>query len=516
MNGEFFHNKQKIWQVALFSFLLTILWIYFLFQNTFYGMVLIWSRSETFAHGYLVFPIVIWLIWRKRHLLALRVPKANFLFLIPLALVSFLWFLGDLVYINSVTQLTAIALVVLAIFSIFGWNVTSVIIFPLLFLFFSVPLGEFLLPVLMEWTAKFTVIAIRWSGIPVYQDGLQFIISSGSWSVVEACSGVRYLISSFMIGTLYAYLNYQKFNRRLIFICVSLVVPIVANWMRAYLIVMLGHFSGNTLAVGFDHIIYGWVFFGFVIALMFLIGSRWTEDVTIDIFEDDLRVSKDRPNSLKLICVCFLISCLVAIPVFWSYFISKNIVLNAPVLEPPKIFNSGWIISSVKLNNFKSGFIAPSAEISETYNKKSSNVGVHIAYYRGQNYEKKLVNPNNFLIDASDKVWSKSSTERYVINFSDVVLPVKLRRWNYTGVTNSSIDHRLQEWQFYWVNDSFVAGDYQAKIYGALQRLLGRGDDSAVITLYAVDDESAKIALENFLENNYLEIKTLLENVRAK
>ena len=124
------------------------------------------------------------------------------------------------------------------------------------------PFGEFLLPVLMEYTANFTVTALRLSGIPVYREGLQFVIPSGSWSVVEACSGVRYLIASFMIGTLFAYLNYRSTRRRLVFMGVSIVVPILANWLRAYMIVMLGHLSGNTIAVGVDHLIYGWLFFG--------------------------------------------------------------------------------------------------------------------------------------------------------------------------------------------------------------------------------------------------------------
>jgi hypothetical protein len=44
------------------------------------------------------------------------------------------------------------------------------------------------------------------------------------------------------------------------------------------MIVMIGHLSDNTLAVGVDHLIYGWVFFGIVIMAMFWIGARWRED----------------------------------------------------------------------------------------------------------------------------------------------------------------------------------------------------------------------------------------------
>ena len=112
----------------------------------------------------------------------------------------------------------------------------------------------------------------------MYREGLQFIIPSGSWSVVEACSGIRYLIASITVGCIFAYLSYRSLRQApgCSFWWPSL-VPLVANWVRAYLIVMLGHLSGNELATGVDHLIYGWVFFGVVIMAMLLIGARWAD-----------------------------------------------------------------------------------------------------------------------------------------------------------------------------------------------------------------------------------------------
>ena len=123
------------------------------------------------------------------------------------------------------------------------------------------------------------MIAVRASGIPVYRDGLQLVIPSGTWSIIEGCSGIRYLIASLMVGALFAHLNYRSTSRRLMFMLVALVVPIVANWFRAYMIVMIGHLSNNRLAVGVDHLIYGWVFFGVVIGETTVIGKAVnTED----------------------------------------------------------------------------------------------------------------------------------------------------------------------------------------------------------------------------------------------
>ena len=152
------------------------------------------------------------------------------------------------------------------------------VVFPLLFLFFAVPMGEDLTPPMMEFTATFTVEALKLSGIPVYRDGLWFSLPSGNWSVVEACSGVRYLIAAFTLGFVYAYITYHTLWKRVLFVILSVVVPILANGLRAYMIVMIGHLSKMEYATGVDHLIYGWIFFGVVMFVLFWIGSYWQEE----------------------------------------------------------------------------------------------------------------------------------------------------------------------------------------------------------------------------------------------
>lgn len=248
------------------------------YWGTLRSMVAIWARSETFAHGFLVLPIVLWLVWRQREELAGLIPRPDHRALWAALPVGLLWLAGSLAGSNAATQFALVALAAVGVWALLGRQVAGRLAFPLGFLFFAVPFGEFLLPVLMEWTARFTVLGLRLTGVPVYREGLEFVIPSGNWSVVEACSGIRYLIASVMVGTLFAYLNFRSLHRRLAFVAVSMGVPLVANWVRAYLIVMIGHVSGNRLATGVDHLIYGWVFFGVVVGLLFLAGSRFREE----------------------------------------------------------------------------------------------------------------------------------------------------------------------------------------------------------------------------------------------
>src|SRR6266581_6001215 len=238
-DGYAARRHRRAWPLALAACIVSILWIIAWYGSTGLAMVSIWARSDTFAHGFIVLPIALWLVWRVRARIAAVTPHPSWWVLAPIAAAGFAWLMGELAAVNAVSQSAFTALLVLTVPAVLGTRVARVIAFPLGFMFFAVPIGEFLMPQLMSWTADFTVLALTLTGIPVYREGLQFVIPSGYWSVAEACSGVRYLIASLMVGTLYAYLVYRSPRRRLVFVGVSILVPIVANWLRAYMIVMI-------------------------------------------------------------------------------------------------------------------------------------------------------------------------------------------------------------------------------------------------------------------------------------
>ena len=127
----------------------------------------------------------------------------------------------------------------------------------------------------MDLTAAFAVKGIELVGIPVYSDGLLITIPPGNFEVAEACAGLRFLIATIALGFLFSYLTYNSIWRRAAFLALSVVVPIVANGIRAWGIVFLGYQSDMTVAVGFDHIIYGWIFFAIVVALVLALSWRF-------------------------------------------------------------------------------------------------------------------------------------------------------------------------------------------------------------------------------------------------
>ena len=511
------------WRSALLALVVLLAVILTVYRETALAMVTIWYRSETFTHGFVVLPIVLWLVWRRRALVARLTPSPSPWLLMAFAGLALMWLLGDLVAVNSVTQLAMVAMMVASVPAVLGFSVAAAIAFPLAFMFFAVPIGEFIMPQLMDWTADFTILALRLSGIPVYREGLNFVIPTGNWSVVEACSGVRYLIASLTVGTLYAYLNYQSTQRRLLFVLVSILVPVVANWLRAYMIVMLGHLSGNTIAVGADHLVYGWAFFGVVILLMFMIGARWSEPelnaATPDAAPGTSTTGGKQPSMAGFWLFALVFAVIVASPLFAKRMLEQtgsgpaNQVVLADANLPP------WQAADAGAIGFKPHFLNPSAESNRLYVDGDKTIGVYQAYYRGQNYERKLVTSTNVLVTSNDKAWSQVGYGAVSVDFGDGdgARPVRFTELRRMGAAPTEAPERMLAWQTYWIHGRLTSNDYLAKVYSAAYQLLGRGDDSAVLVFYTPVQVSgdARETLASFVASQYGRIDEVLEAAAA-
>lgn len=505
------------WRNAWCGLLLSLLWIVFLYRDTGISMVQIWSRSDTFAHGFLVVPIVLWLVWRKRGSLLALTPEPMLGALPLVALAGVVWLLGELAAINSVTQLAFVALLDLAVLLVLGPSIARVILFPLGFLFFAVPIGEFLLPQLMQWTADFTVLALRLSGVPVYREGLNFVIPTGRWSVVEACSGVRYLIASVTVGALYAYLNYQSARRRILFVIVSLVVPVLANWMRAYMIVMLGHFSNNKVATGVDHLVYGWIFFGIVILTVFVVGSRWSELTLADSVNPLGPGARDESLMADSVWVPLgYLAILVVLPPLVLMAVNRNPAAAPLQIMAPPVLTPGWSIAFQDGFHFKPSYRNPATHLNAIYTNQKRDVGLFLALYPTQSRSQKLVSSENVLVASSDPQWVPMASGSRLVKLGAAQVPVRvseLRGVNLRGPVGTG---SLLVWQIYWINGTLTDSDYMAKAYGAMDRLMGRGHDSAVMVVYTDKGNAGAgdAALAAFLADNYASINKLLLEYR--
>jgi len=513
-------ERARAWRWHAAALALVLLAIGGLYHETLGAMVGIWLRSDTYAHALVVPPISLWLIWRQREALLATTPRAVPALALLLAVLALVWGLGQLVATNAVTQMMLVALFVAAVPAVLGWAPSRVIMFPLGFLFFAVPVGDFLTPWLMQYTADFTVTALRLSGVPVYREGLQFVIPSGHWSVVEACSGIRYLMASLMAGTLFAYLNYRSHARRWIFVGISILVPIVANWLRAYMIVMLGHLSDNRIATGVDHLLYGWVFFGVVIMAMFFFGARWSE---AEPAEGDAApqpapaaVPVFQPGRLAAACLALLV--LVAVPPLGTAQLARQEGRASVPLALPERLADGAAAVTDRLPDWSPRFIEATASDRRVYAGPQGAVGLYLAWYEHQTERRKLVSSENMLVHSEDTRWNTLAQGLARAQLPQG--PLALRAATLSGPADLRVGlrPRLRVWRLYWIDGRYIAADWQAKLVQARQVLAGGGDGGAALVLYTLDDgtETADARLDAFLRSHSAQLDGLLRALRTR
>ena len=495
--------------VALALALLAPLLLYY---GTVASMVATWNSSDTFAHGYVILPISLALIWRERAWFSRLPARPWWPGLVLMAGAGAAWLAGRMGEVQVVMQYAFVSLLPLAALTLLGPRLASKFTFPLLFLLFAVPFGEVFVGPLINYTADFTVWAVQATGIPVLRNGTRFELPTGSWSVVEACSGIRYLISSITLGCLYAYLTYRSNMRRAVFIGLSIVVPIVANWLRAYGIVMIGHLSGMELATGVDHLVYGWLFFGVIMFIMFWIGSYWREDeqpAPAPAKVADTPAAAHGPVKSLVPVAAAVVAVAAAWPAFAAYNDRANHNPQPVALAAP---NVGWP-AAAGFPDWQLDYMEPDARLARTYAAPDGRpVRLDILYYRNQSKQKGLISSVNRLVPPKHAFHETASAARteQAGNRS-----LALREAVLSGPGGP-----LLVWHVMWVDGAYTASNVAGKLRQAQGKLLFRGDDGALVALaapYAGDDaDAARATLRAFLGQHFAAIDGALVQARGK
>ena len=451
-----------------------------IFWPTLYSMIEVWDRSETFTHGYLIFPISAWLIWRKRDELAQVPPRPDLRGLILLAAAGAGWLLAEAGSVNVVAQYAFIAMLIAAVWTLLGAAFVRAAFFPLMFLFFAVPVGEFLIQPLMGVTADFTVSMLQATGIPVYREGTFFSIPSGDWSVVEGCSGLRYLIASVTLGVLYAYLTYRSWKRRLLFSIAAMIVPVFANSGRAYMIVMIAHLSDMKLALGVDHYIYGWVFFGIVMLLLFWIGSFWREDDRPGPRPSQLTtspsvsVAEEGISTRPILTVAVVALVVAGLWPVYARWLDTRPLPDMPALQVEGA--RGWQPGEV-FTTWVPHWIGADRQLRQPYAQAGHNVLLELNYYVTQRQDAELINSQNFMIKQKDPAWSNVGETLVTVQIGGQTRQVRQAKMR------GSNGQRLLVWQWNLIDQRPVVNDQVAKLVLALDRVSLKRDDGLSVLI---------------------------------
>ena len=234
-----------------------------------------WWNSSTFNHVLLIPAILVWLVHQRAGELAKIAPETWWPGLVVFAGAIFVWLLGALSGLSLGRHLGAVVALIGAALTILGPRAGAGLAFPLGYMLFLVPFGEELVTPMQMVTARLTIALVHLSGIPAQIDGVFIDTPAGLFEVAEACSGVKFLIAMMAFGVLAANVCFRSWRRRALFMLLCFAVPVLANGLRAWGTVFAAQYVGAARAGGIDHLIYGWVFFGLVIAATLAIAWRF-------------------------------------------------------------------------------------------------------------------------------------------------------------------------------------------------------------------------------------------------
>ncbi|MCK4710899.1 MAG: exosortase, partial [Gammaproteobacteria bacterium] len=269
MNAE---QMKKTWRLAGSSIATLLLLTLVLYQQTVLYLTGLWNQlaSGEYAHGYLVLAISVYLIFNHKQKLSAFTPCPEYRALLMVMGASMLWMVATLVDVQMLQPVAFLILVLAIVWSVLGNQVIRLLAFPILFIAFAIPIWSPLSPILQNITADAVFGAIRLLSIPALRQDNMIVLPAGTFSIEEACSGLRYLLAALTLGTLYAYMNYSSLRARLIVVLVAASSAVLANILRVFIVVYLGYTTEMQHPLVGDHIALGWYLFaGLVVILLF-------------------------------------------------------------------------------------------------------------------------------------------------------------------------------------------------------------------------------------------------------
>ncbi|WBH16280.1 exosortase A [Sphingomonas radiodurans] len=329
-----------IWRRHLIALALVAVVILLLFRRDLDDLLTIWWTSTTYSHCLFIAPVVAWLVWARRAELAQLQPQSWWPGLALVGAGGFGWLLGEAAGVAFARQFGLVMMLQGAVITILGPHVARGLAFPLAYAFFMVPFGESLEPPLQAVTVAMVMPLLHLVGVPAEVDGVLIHAGRYYFEVAEACSGSKFVLSMLAYGVLVANVCFRSWTRRALFMVVALVVPILANGVRAFGTIYAADLTSLEAATGFDHIVYGWVFFGLVMLAVMAAGWRWFDRAPDDPAFDPSTLTPPRRHRLALAPAALLVLATAAIAPSWSGAIAGRAQPLPPRLSLPQV--PGW------------------------------------------------------------------------------------------------------------------------------------------------------------------------------
>jgi exosortase len=215
------------------------------------------------SHGYLVLALALGFAiraWRAPPALAPSKPVWSalpaLLLLLAVALAAELLYIGP-----SRTALLPLLLLA-AIALCLGGQALRRLAWPVLFLYFALPVWVPLNEPLRRLTTLVSQALVRATGVPVFVEGNLVHLPEGTFEIASGCSGLNYFVAALTLAAVQGTLYLRTRRSRLLLVVAAALAALVANWLRVSSLIVIGHLTQmQHYLIRVDHLWYGWALF---------------------------------------------------------------------------------------------------------------------------------------------------------------------------------------------------------------------------------------------------------------
>lgn len=294
-----------------------------------------WWHDENYSHGLLIPFVIAFILWQERKsFVDSKSAPSRWVGAIGIgAALCALWAgtAGAELFVQRASLVLILACIVIYFF---GLRLMRVVAVPLVLLVLAIPIPQIIFNriafPLQLFASRCAVAAMSFFSIPVLRQGnvIELMPLGASepkkLAVVEACSGIRSLMTLVTLAVIYAYFTKPKatqtsivqnkvyaaflsftFWRSLILVLAAVPIAILTNALRVSGTGVLAHYYGTRVADGFFHTFSGWVIY--VAAALLLLGTGWLLDriaqirKTTDSIEKMDRITNHSSNPVNLV-----------------------------------------------------------------------------------------------------------------------------------------------------------------------------------------------------------------------
>jgi exosortase len=241
------------------------------------GLVHQWRTDPNYSHGFLVPVVSAYLVWERRDALARAVRRPSAWGYLVLVTGLAMLVAGELAAFGYPGRLSLPVVLAGLVLLLGGPALLRVLAFPLAYLLFMLPLPVPLFTAiafpLQLLAASVASAVLDLAGVPVFREGNIIHLAYTRLEVVEACSGIRSLISLGALAVVFAYFTQRGWWRQAVVVLSAIPIALATNALRIAVTGVLAHRIGLAAAMGFYHTFSGWLIF--VLALGVLVTEGW-------------------------------------------------------------------------------------------------------------------------------------------------------------------------------------------------------------------------------------------------